>query len=88
MRRNMAERSVLGSMRLAATGVLSLLVAGQLVAQERGAADTAETALAVEANFTLFRKRSEDLIEREHTHPAYDDVTPLPEPTPRASPPE
>jgi rhodanese-related sulfurtransferase len=50
----MADRSALGMRMLAASGILSFLAAGPLVAQERGAADTAETTLAAEANFTLY----------------------------------
>ncbi len=50
----MTERGVRALMTAAVAGVLSFVAAGQLVAQEQGAADSAETVAAVEASFTLY----------------------------------
>ena len=68
MRHTMAERSGLSIMALATAAVLSLVAAGQLVAQEQTTADTVKTASAVQANFTLYV--SIDELKRELDHGA------------------
>ena len=50
----MTKQNVLGLMVLATSGVLSFVTAHELSAQEQGAADSAQTVVAGEANFILY----------------------------------
>ncbi len=50
----MTKQNVLGFMILATSGVLSFVTAHELPAQEQGAADSAQTVVAGEANFILY----------------------------------